>query len=336
MDQKNNGSIIPRVSMPKGENAAWEYTNISKIAQYISTTNGLVDSGEPFELVTMPSKNASVSIALKADEGISLSKNITQYDATIMDAVYSLYINGCSYFSPEMIARMVSGDLKKRVSAQKIGSVTKSINKLRHIDITIDLTDEYRKTGRELDPDVKIKRKSYLLPLDEYSAVIPDNGKITKSRTLSCEEKGDNIEFEIAAGYSFSCKPVLYSYAEQHGEIEQFPTRLLAAPKLSDTDENTAIKWYLIRRIWALKRAKNKAALKDIIYYDEEEKQGAFSDLRYNQEDYSNWRDKRMKIHKSILKVLDAYKNEGYIDEYQPLMNGKNVIGVEIIISSEY
>ena len=334
--QKKNDDMLPRVSMPKGENAKWEYTNISRIAQYISTNSGLVDAEEPFQLVTMPSKNASVSIALKADEGISLSKNITQYDATVMDAVYSLYINGCSCFSPEMIARMVSGDLKKRVSAQKIGAVTKSIKKLRHIDITIDLTDEYRKTGRQIEDDVKIKRKSYLLPLDEFSAVVPDNGKIVKNRIASYKEDGEDIEFEIAAGYSFSSKPVLYTYAEQHGEIEQFPTRLLAAPKLTDTDENTAIKWYLIRRIGALKRAKNKSALKDIIYYDEEDRQGAFSDLWYNKDEYSNWRDKRLKIHKAIVKILDAYKEENYILDYNTLTSGKTVIGVEIIISSEY
>lgn len=327
---------IPRTSMPKGDNAKWEYTNISKIAHYISTNSGLVDATEPFELMVMPSKNATVSIALKADEGISLSKNITQYDATIMDAVYSLYINGCPYFSPEMVARMISGDLKKRVSAQKIGSVTKSINKLRHIDITIDLTDEYKKIGKKIDPGIKIIIKSYLLPLDVYAAVMPDNGKIVKSRKACYEENGEIVEFEVTAGYSFNSKPVLYTYAEQHGEIVKFPAKLLSAPKISDTDENTAIKWYLIRRIGALKKAKNKAALKDIIYYDQEEQQGAFSDLWYNKSDYSNWRDKRGKIHKAITKVLDAYKEENYIQDYNIIMDGKTPIGVEIIVESNY
>ena len=137
--RKKDDSLIPRVKMPQTDT---EYANISKIAHYITTTSGLVDAGKPFTLVTMPSKNATVTIALNADQGIKLSKNITQYDFDIMDAVYSLYINGCTVFSPEMVARMISGKLEGRVSAQKIGSVTRSLNKLRHVDITIDLPDE--------------------------------------------------------------------------------------------------------------------------------------------------------------------------------------------------
>jgi hypothetical protein len=328
--------ILPRVSMPKGDKAEHEYANISKLVLYISTTSGLVDKDEPFKLVTMPSKNASVTVALKSDADIRLSQNITQYDAAVMDSVYSLYENGCQFFSPEMVARMISGNLKGRVSAQKIGSVTRSINKLRHIDITIDMTDEYLKTGRSLDPDVRITQKSYLLPVDEYGAVIPDNGKTTKSKKMICKDADGNEEtIEIVAGYQFIKKPVLYTYAEQNGEIERFPTKLLDAPAISDTDENTAIKWYLIRRIGMLKKAKNKAGLKDIIYYDQEEKQGAFSDLWYDEKAYSNWRDKRAKIHRAIVDVLEAYKEESYIKDYKPLLEGKTVIGVEIFIESD-
>jgi len=335
---KNNESGgIPRVSMPKGKGSEMEYANISKIAQYISTTSGIVDAEKPFELITMPSKNASVTVALRADEGISLSKNITQFDAAVMDAVYSLFINGCYVFSPEMVARMISGDLKKRVSAQKIGAVTKSINKLRHIDITIDVTDEYRKTGKPLEEGVQLKKKSYLLPLEEYSAVKSDNGKVTKNKTMSyITPEDETVEFEVVAGYSFIQKPVLYTYAEQTGEIESFPMKLLASPSISDTEENTAIKWYLIRRIGALKKAKNKSVLKDIIYYDQEQKQGAFSDLWYNQDEYTNWREKKSKIHKSITKILDAYIKEDYIKNYNVLYDGQTIIGVEIIIESIY
>lgn len=328
--------ILPRVSMPKGDKAEHEYANISKLAQYISTTSGLVDKDEPFKLITMPSKNASVTVALKSDSDIRLSQNITQYDAAVMDSVYSLYVNGCQFFSPEMVARMISGNLKGRVSAQKIGSVTRSINKLRHIDITIDMTDEYLKTGRSLDPEVRITQKSYLLPVDEYGAVIPDNGKTTKSKRMTYKDADGNEDvIEVVAGYQFIKKPVLYTYAEQNGEIEQFPTKLLDAPAISDTDENTAIKWYLIRRIGILKKAKNKAILKDIIYYDREEKQGAFSDLWYDEKLYLNWRDKRAKIHRAIVDVLEAYKEESYIKDYNPLLEGKSVIGVEIVIESD-
>ncbi len=325
MVRKKN-EAIPRVSMPDVD---YEYTNISSLAQYITTRPGLVDSKEPCKLITMPSKNASVTVALRSDDGVALSRSITQYDATVMDAVYSLFINGCVRFTPEMVARMISGRLEGCISPQKIGAVSKSLNKLRHVDITIDLTDEYIKTGGILEPGERITKTSYLLPLEVYNAVIPDNGKKLKTKET---KDGD----EIIAGYEFIKRPVLYTYAESKGEIEQFPTKLLSAAKMSDTDDNIAIKWYLIRRIGALKKARNKTILKDVIYYDTEERQGAFKDLSFFEENFANWREKKKKIHTSFVKVLDAYKEEEYIKDYTVLYEGKSPIGIEIQISSEY
>lgn len=329
---EQNKMGIPRVSIPKGDKS--EYANISKLAHYITTTSGVVNAKEPFTMITMPSKNATVTVALKADPGIKLSKNITQYDFDIMDAVYSLYINGCNVFSPEMVARMISGNLDGRVSAQKIGSVSRSLNKLRHIDITIDLTDEYIKQGWDLPEDkTLLLRTSYLLPLDIYSAVIPDNGKVLKSRKAVINGE----EIEIIAGYEFMKKPVLYTYAEQHGDIECFPMTLLSDPALSDTDENTAIKWYVVRRIAALKKSKNKTKeMREIIYYDEEEQQGAFSDLWYNQNDYSNWRKKKQKIHEAIVAELEVCIREQYIKSYEVIKEGMTIVGVAITVDSEY
>lgn len=330
---KKENTVIPRISMPKGE---YEYSNISKVAKYITTKSGIVDAKEPLKLITMPAKNASVTIALKSDSDIQLSKNITQYDATVMDAVYSLYMNGCGRFSPEMVARMITGNLKGRISPQKIGAVTRSLNKLRHIDITIDLTDEYVKTGGKVEDGERVTKTSYLLPLDVYHAVIPDNGRTIKTREgiTYKTENGEEEIIDIIAGYEFIKHPALYSYAEQTGEIEQFPTALLAAPQITDTDENTTLKWYLIRRIGALKKAKNKAICKDIIYYDREEQQGAFSDLWYDPDSYVNWKSKKSKIHATIIKILDGYKQEKYIDDYNIIKEKKNIIGVEIIVKS--
>lgn len=333
MAKRGNDKIIPRVTLPKGE---FEYSNISKVAKYITTKSGIVDAKEPLKLITMPAKNASVTIALKSDTDIQLSKNITQYDATVMDAVYSLYLNGCGRFSPEMVARMITGNLKGRISPQKIGSVTRSLNKLRHIDITIDLTDEYIKRGGHVEEGERVTKTSYLLPLEVYHAVIPDNGKTIRTKKgIKCKmEDGAEETIDIIAGYEFIKRPALYSYAEQTGEIEQFPTALLAAPEITDTDENTTLKWYLIRRIGALKKAKNKSICKDIIYYDQENQQGAFSDLWYDPELYSNWKSKKSKIHATIIKILDGYKKEKYIDGYNVIKDKKSIVGVEIIIKS--
>ena len=100
----------PKAKLPKIDE---EKLNLSKVAKYISTTGGLVNAENPTELVTIPSKNVMVTVNLWKDKDVALSSsNITLYDLAVMDSVYTLYKNGCTSFTPEMVARVMSGDAK--------------------------------------------------------------------------------------------------------------------------------------------------------------------------------------------------------------------------------
>lgn len=296
--------------LPKAEK---ENFNISQVAKYISTTGGLIDAENPTELRTIPSKNVIVTIDLQKDKDVVLSSNnITLYDLAVMDSVYTLFKNGCTSFTPEMIVRIMAGNLKADVKPQKAGAVTKSLRKLALIRVTLDCTEEFKSRNIPIREGEKALYTDYLLPMSE----------------IQIKAVNGNVRLN---GFSLKEIPVLYDYAERIGRIATVPVALLEVPGITDTEDAILVKRYVIQRVEELKRARNKARLKNIIYYDTALEQGAMSDLWYD-EDVKNSRDKKAKLHKMILKVLENFKKEAYIKGYIVLTEGKSVLGVKIEI----
>ena len=125
--------------------------------------------------------------------------------------------------------------------------------------------------------------------------------------------------------------PVLYDYAERIGRIATVPIGLMKVSGVTDTEDGILVKRYVIQRVEELKRARNKSQLKEIIYYDQEMRKGAMSELWYDS-DFKNVRDKKAKLHSTIIKVLKSFKKENYIKDYKEILDGKSVIGVEIVV----
>ena len=204
----------------------------------------------------------------------------------------------------------MSGDLKAYIKPQKAGAITRSLRKLAFIRITLDCTEEYKARGIKIRAGGSALFTDYLLPMSEIQLKAVN---------------GDTY----LDGFSVKEVPILYDYAKRIGKIASVPTSLLDIPGVSDTDDGILVKRYLIQRIEELKRARNKSELKEIIYYDSETKQGALSDLWYDEE-FKNVRDKKAKLHKLVIKALESFISEKYIREYRVITEGKSVIGVEI------
>lgn len=299
-------SVLAR--LPKAEK---ENFNISKVAKYICTTGGLVDATNPTELRTMPSKNIMVTIDLQKDKDVVLSSNnLTLFDLAVMDSVYTLFKNGCASFTPEMVARIMSGNMKGDVKPQKAGAVTKSLRKLALIRITLDCTQEFKERGITVRKGDKALYTDYLLPMSEIQ-IKAVNGDVYLN------------------GFSLKEVPVLYDYAERIGRIASVPTSLLDVSGINDTEDGILVRRYVIQRVEELKRARNKSSLKEIIYYDTEIGKGALSELWYN-ETFKNVRDKKAKLHKMIINVLQTFEKEDYIKGYTVLSEKRSIIGVEI------
>lgn len=311
--------MITETSAP---NPQKEYLNISKVARYISTNQGLIsyaddeDEEISLQLTTIPRKNIFVTVNLFADKNLSVSNhNITQYDSAVMDAVYTLYVSGTSAFTPEMIVRTMSGNMSQDVTPQKAGAVTRSLNKLTMIRIAIDCTDELI-ARKQLKKGQTAVLKSYLMPLREIDVKI-GNQKIMK-------------------GYQLIEEPVLYSYAAKVKQIINVPTTLLETKgALSDTEDVVIIKRYLIKRIESMKNQKNNIASNKITYEWHDKNtgtdKGMMIELGYHKNEYRNWRKKKHNIHQIITTVLRTFVEEKYIKDFSEIKNGNSINGIEII-----
>lgn len=315
---ENSEKLLPDiVKMPRPEK---EYMNISKVAHYISGNTGLLDNETSLRLKTIPKKNIFVAVDLHKDEHLQLSSpNVTQYDMAVLDAVYTLFVNRQSIFSPEMLLRIMSGNFDQNASPQKVGSITRSINKLRHIDIRIDYTDEAR-ARKLIGKNRTAVITSYLLPVDEIESRAANGQTIHAYRLLT--------------------EPALYVYARNIKQIIDVPTVLLEThDTLSDTDEVIVIKRYLIKRIEGMKNSKNRLLSTKITYewYDVKTKttKGMFAELGYQKENFSEvgWRTKKSKLHKSVSQLLTAFQKDGYIKSFAEVRGAKSSIeGMNIVL----
>ncbi len=310
------------VQMPKPKK---EYLNNSKVANYISTQNNLFSN--TMQLITMPKKNIFVTVDLTADKNLILSNpNITQYDMAVMDAVYTLLVNGAAAFSPEMVVRVMSGNFDQDVKPQKSGAVTRSLHKLSLIRISIDCTNELR-ARKKIEKDQTAKLTSYLMPLREIDIQSANHQTVLK-------------------GFQLLEKPVLYTYAEAIKQIIDVPTELLeitdmsGSGHLSDTDDVIVIKRAIIRRIEQMKNGKNHMDNNTIRYerYDPitMTKKGFFAILGFDESNYKNanqWKKKKSSLNKIITTILEDFTKEKYIAGYEVVKEGKQkIIGVKIIL----
>lgn len=302
--------MIRTVKLPRVKK---EYMNNSKVANYISSNNELLE--KTIQLTTIPKKNVFVTVDLTADKKLFLTNSdITQYDMAVMDSVYTLYVNGVTSFSPEMVVRIMSGNFEQDVKVHKLEEVNKSLKKLSLIRITIDCTEELL-ARRKIKKGKTLTLTSYLMPLREIEVQSANYKAVTK-------------------GYQLLEKPVLYTYAENVKQIMSVPTSLLET-NISDTDEAVILKRTLIKRIETMKNDKNRMNSNIIIYERVDKntgkKKGFFKTLGYNEENYSNWKKKKLTIHRTILSILDNFVAEKYIKGYEVIKEGKQkIIGISI------
>lgn len=299
-----------------------EYLNNCKVANYISTQSN--SFSKTLQMTTIPKKNIFVTVDLTADENLALSNpNITPYDMAIMDAVYTLMVNGVTAFTPEMVVRIMSGYFDQNVTQQKSETVATSLRKLSMIRITIDCTNELR-ARKKICADDTARLTSYLMPIREIDIQSANHQTIMH-------------------GYQLIEKPVLYAYAELIKQIINIPTKLLEISNssgnghLSDTDDVIVMKRALIRRIEVMKNQKNHMDNHTIRYerYDlaTDTETGFFARLGFNKSSYSQWKKKRNTLHKIITTILSEFIKEKYIAGYDVVKEGKQkIVGVKIIL----
>lgn len=238
-----------------------------------------------------------VLVSATPDEGIKLPANLTPYDRAVFNGVCSIVKTGQMTFTAKQVYRAMGGT--DNPNPQTVGSVTRSINKMRTSLITFDWTQHAIMNGLKLEKDDCIE---------------------TNLNMLLCEGIKMRSNGQEVYGFELLKIPALLTYSENVGQVCTIERHLLDAP-INKNEENITMIQYLARRIDRMK--KNKGKLSRKMKYET-----ILTDCGYNVEKM----DKKTKSRKReyMGRILDYWTSVKYIKGYSEYSTGRSKTGVEI------
>ena len=217
-------------------------------------------------------KNKPVTTYILAQvDNINLPSTFTPYDREVYNAVCSIWeADPDKVLTPQTIYRTMTRKKKGEfVPAQQINEIDKSIEKMRHIQITIDATKEaraygYTAGGKPLD---SFKLNDYLLSLRKVEV---------------------NAGGNIVTAYKIHAEPLLLQYSKFSKQIITLPANLLEikttskkkepakvtkssisllpdASPIANSEQRIVIKGYLLRTIATIQNTKTNRSTKILI-----------------------------------------------------------------------
>lgn len=218
-------------------------------------------------------------------EGVKISgrKELTPFDREVHDAIVTLYVEGGNVFiTVNMIYQMMTGKRDAHCSPKQAQAITDSITKLMLSHVIIDASEEAKLRG------FKNSRYDSTLINVKRNEIILMNGK------------------EVEA-IKILDTPILFDYANQKDQIGRFDVKLLDSP-INKTEENIILEGYLRRRILGIK---GSSKLSPTIVYETIYKQ-----LEISASSDGALRKKKLKVRETVKKILDFYRQEGFIKGY--------------------
>lgn len=244
-------------------------------------------------------------------DNIKLSSRhpFTEYDRDVADAVTTLYQCGDPSHiitAAQVYRTMVHATETETPSAQQIGAVTKSLDKMRFVRVQIDCSQEFTRrkislngtqvTGGRID--------TYLLALEKLEVMA--GGK-------------------RVAAYKIMKTPILYEYAHLVGQVLTVPSLLFdvrdkTGARIANTERRISVKSSLMRQIYRMKgdRKQSRHLLYTTIFQDIGEDEPSEKEQRAVRE-YSEL-------------VLNDWTRKGFIKGFSILKRGKKKVGIEIKI----
>lgn len=145
-----------------------------------------------------------------------LSHQLSAFDCSVADAIYTLYKSGRETFTPGAVLKVLSGDHKQTVTVQKKNRITDSIRRLRETTIRICCTEEMRARER----------------------IAPDDEKVMDGPFLAVRDEGkDEYRFEGMEGMP------LYHYGELTMQMIRFPGELFSELGIDSGDYGSTSAW---------------------------------------------------------------------------------------------
>jgi hypothetical protein len=279
----------------------------NKLANKI--TKKIVDEGE-FSLVVSgrkAKKEVFTKVMLAYDNRyINLSgQPYTPYDREVYDGVVTLYVAGNNVVTPIMVYRAMNGLTESEyVKPETLEAVTKSLDKSRYMQVTIDYTEEAKLYNK------KIQKTTY-------------QGYLLASTKITVKINGQEHE-----AYKLLDKPILYEYAQISGQIITVPNKLLQTKgAVRGTDEVIIIRGYLLRQIEWLKSDVTERS--DNITYH-----GIYDELEVSRIILEEvpYKKKTAKVRNHVKAILDEWVELKYITKHKEYKDGKTLMGVTITI----
>lgn len=273
-------------------------------------TDDIIDTGSYELTVAGKGKNAVTTVCVLTYEGDNVKltgrQSFTEYDRNVYNAVTSLFVYGdeAHIVTPAQVYRaMVNMTETETPSAQQIGAVTRSLDKMRFIRARVDCTEELRRRGANLDGEQITGGMidTYLLTAD--AVTVMTGGKTVKA-------------------YRIIKTPILYEYSSLVKQVLTIPAKLLdiqeGGQRVKNTEQRIAIKGYLLRRIEVMKgkTPQSNHILFDAIY------------TAAGEESPSDMEKKRLREY--VFTVLDYWKELGYIKGYSRLRSGTTYTGIDV------
>ncbi len=282
--------------------------------QSVKAVNG-VDDG----LICINEKK-SVTVQVESyltNPSITLDRGYTKFMDSVQMVIGSLYDNGADNgvleISAEEVYRAMNGlDSKDTVNPQAIGAVTKAIETLQNMKVRIDYRSDPTWTPPEDSKDYR--KGADLVPivplLPEYAIYYNKAGRA-------------RLKYKVYR------TPPFFEDSKRRMHIRTLPLKLLKIEGLHTSQQNTAIKFYLLQQIESMRPAKKGGKHRPTtIYY-----QTIFNDLKRDISfSAQNVRADYAKYREQITRMLDYWVKVGYIKSFKENKKGRSFESVTIFL----
>ena len=245
----------------------------------------------------------------------------TEYDRSVMDSIVSLWKYGdkSHTFTPDMVYRTMNHKTEtEKVTPQQKAAVTKSIEKMRRIHVTIDATREaqaIRATDADGNPVTSFRYDDFLLSAKHIE--VEAGGKTVSAYKLNTEP--------VLLTYSLMTRQLVTINAKYLDVKEVDKAGKLTPVSLANTEQRIPVRDYLLRRIAVMKndRKNERARQSNRIKFET-----LFADTGTNAEKKQYAANTR----NYTFQVLDFLKASSFIEGYKVVKDGRSIIGVDIIL----
>lgn len=286
--------------------------NLTKASSTLFSSKNSLEDLRQIAIDVAPNKKGltttySVNVDLTAPE-LKGTENVTEYDKSVHNMSVSIgKANEHGFFTAKQVATaLLYGDnpSNSNPSKQQIGAVTKSIEKLALIRLTIDWTEHIRLNNKgDIPEGASFKVTDYMLPVRKYTATIGG-------------QKVEGYQFIDRDNYT-----PLHQYATSVGQIGQHPVKMLNIPINLD-QQKIVIRDFLLEEIAHIKNPKivwnNTIGVDRLLEVAGEDSQ-------------TITRKKRSILLSSVKDMLNFWKKEGYIEGYKENIKAKSIQSFTIL-----